>query len=270
MNVVLLCAFNEEAVIRPTLLAVHRALGGGPEPLRVVLVDDGSSDATVAEARRAVEETGGALDLEIVSHARNRGLGAALVTGFDACLAMAADGDAIVTLDADNTHPPRLIPTLLARLDEGYELVIASRYQPGASVRGVPRSRLLISDGARFLLRAVFPIRGVRDYTCCFRAYRPAALRRALSAFGDELTSARGFEAVMDILLRLRATGVRACEVPIELEYETRVGSSKMKVLATIRKTLALIARRRLEAFTVDRPSAVRARLAAATRGARP
>jgi len=267
MNIVLLCAFNEEAVIRPTLAAVHAALGHGATPLRVVLVDDGSSDATVALAPRAVDETGGALDLRIVSHAVNRGLGAALVTGFDACLAFAQDGDAIITLDADNTHPPRLIPTLLARLDEGFDLVIASRYQPGASVRGVPRSRLWISEGARFLMRALFPIPGVRDYTCCFRAYRPAALRRALSAFGDELTSARGFEAVMDILLRLRATGVRESEVPIELEYETRVGSSKMKVLATIRKTLALLARRRFEACTVDRPRAVRARLSATARG---
>ena len=52
MNVVLLCAFNEEAVIRPTLLAVHRALGGGPEPLRVVLVD--VSRSTGPEADRAL------------------------------------------------------------------------------------------------------------------------------------------------------------------------------------------------------------------------
>lgn len=264
MNVVLLCAYDEEAVIRPTLLAVWNALRAGPEPFRVVLVDDGSRDGTLREAARAVEESRGELALQIVRHDRNRGLGAALVTGFEACLRDVTDRDVIVTLDADNTHPPRLIPRLLERLDEGYDLVIASRYRPGARVDGVPPSRVWISHGARLLMQALFPISGVRDYTCCFRAYRPAILRRAHQAFGDELTDARGFEAVMDLLLRLRAVGVRASEVPIELEYESRVGSSKMKVIATIRKTFALLGRRFAERFTIDRPARVRARIEAA------
>ena len=268
MNVVMLCAYNEEAIIRPTLLAVHEALHGSATPFRVVLIDDGSSDATVAEAEAAAASTNGELNLKIISHEKNGGLGAAMMTGFATCLSEVSDEDVIITLDADNTHPPRLIPQLLARLDEGYELVIASRYQKGARIDGVPTSRLWLSHVARFLMQGMFPIRGIRDYTCSFRAYRPALLRRAQAAFGSQLTDARGFEAVMDILLRLRAVDVHGSEIPIELEYETRVGNSKMKVAATIRKTLGLLARRFVQRFGADSKRHVAERIAAAGAGA--
>ncbi|NNL86421.1 MAG: glycosyltransferase family 2 protein [Myxococcales bacterium] len=260
---VLLCAYNEEAVIGSTLRRVFEVLERSGQPARVLLVDDGSVDDTVGAARQVADARRGGVALEIVQHAENRGLGAALATGFAVCLREALDDDVIVTLDADDTHPPRLIPRLLADLERGNELVIASRYRPGATVSGVPNSRVALSFGIRFLLQLLFPIPGVRDYTCCFRAYRPAPLRRAQHVFGKELTDARGFEAVMDLLLRLRAVGIRAAEVPIELEYTSRVGRSKMNVLTTVKKTLRLVGRRFYESRTSDRADRIRERLSA-------
>jgi len=104
----------------------------------------------------------------------------------------------------------------------------------------------------------------VRDYTCCFRAYRAPALRDARRVFGDDLCTARGFEAVMDLLLRLGATGARMSEIGFVLDYGDRVGQSKMKVLRTIRSTILLLARRRWERMTRWTPARVAARLAAA------
>ncbi len=260
---VLLCAYNEAPVIGPLLrdlFAVLRQMGG---PAAVLLVDDGSTDATVAVAREEAARHPDAL-FEVERHRRNRGLGAALCTGFAHILGGSDDDDVIVTLDADGTHPPRLLPQLVAKIEDGKELVIASRYQPGARVSGVPPFRTGLSHGARVLLRRLLPVPGVHDYTCCFRAYRAATLRRAQRAFGRELTDARGFEAVMDLLLRLRAVGVDASEVPIELEYAGRVGHSKMDVLPTIAKTLRLVGRRLYESRTVDSPDRVRERLAEA------
>jgi len=157
---------------------------------------------------------------------------------------------------------------LVARLGTEYDLVIASRYRTGSDVRGVPGYRRALSDVGRLVFQGLFPIPGVRDYTCCFRAYRVPLLRRARLAFRDELCTARGFEAVMDLLLRLRPLGVRATELGFELDYGERVGQSKMKVLKTIRTTLALLSRRFVERFTTDTPARVRARLAAAQRRA--
>jgi dolichol-phosphate mannosyltransferase len=255
-------AFNEERVIRPTLLALVVGMGASGLPYRAVLVDDGSSDRTVEEAERAVTESQGALQLTVLRHGENRGLGAALRTGLYWCLDQARNEDVIVTLDADNTHPPALIPTLVGKLAEGYDLSIASRYRAGAEVRGVPGHRRALSDLGRLVFQVLYPIPGVRDYTCCFRAFKVPILRRARLAYGDELCTARGFEAVMDLLLRLGSLGVKAVEIGFVLDYGERAGQSKMKVLRTIGQTLRLLARRRWESFTRHTPARLRARLA--------
>ena len=262
MIFVIFPAWNEERVIRPTLLALATAMRGGAA-CRAVLVDDGSTDRTVEEARAAAAESGGALDLTVLRHETNRGLGAGLRTGIYWCLDRAGDDDVIVTLDADNTHPPALIPTLVARLSQGFDLAIASRYRSGAEVHGVPAHRRALSDVGRLVFQALYPIPGVRDYTCCFRAYRAPLLARARRVYGESLCTARGFEAVMDLLLRLGPLGVRVSEVGFVLDYGDRVGQSKMKVLNTIRSTLALLARRRVERMVRYRPAQVRALLAA-------
>jgi dolichol-phosphate mannosyltransferase len=247
MIYVIFPAYNEERVIRPTLLALAKAIRGSEQEYHAVLVDDGSTDRTIDEARAAVSESGGVPEITVLRHERNRGLGAALRTGIYWCLDHASDNDVIVTLDADNTHPPSLIPELVARVRDGYDLVIASRYRPGAQVQGVPRYRRALSDVGRLVFQLLYPIPGVRDYTCCFRAFRVPILNRARAVYGDELCTARGFEAVMDLLLRLGPLDVRVKEVGFMLDYGTRVGQSKMKVLRTIRQTLVLLARRRVE-----------------------
>ena len=261
-------AWNEERVIRPTLLALWQAYRGKNEPYTAVLVDDGSTDRTVEEARAAVAESGGELKLEVLSHAVNQGLGAGLRTGIYWVLDHAAEDDVLVTLDADNTHPPALIPELVRRVRAGADLSIASRYRSGAEVHGVPGYRRALSDVASVLFSSIYPIPGVRDYTCCFRAYRVPLLRRARAVYGDQLCTARGFEAVMDLLLRLGPLGMKVDEMGFVLDYGDRVGQSKMKVVRTIRSTLTLLVKRRWERITIWTPKRI-AELEAAAKGRR-
>jgi dolichol-phosphate mannosyltransferase len=270
MIYVIFPAYNEEKVIGPVLRALAGVAHGQGSDYHAVLVDDGSTDRTIAEAQAAVAESGGRLPLTVLRHEANRGLGAGLRTGIYWCLDHAGDDDVIVTLDADNTHPPALIPALVGKLGEQYDLAIASRYRAGAAVRGVPGYRRALSDAGRLVFQVLFPIPGVRDYTCCFRAFRVHLLRRARLAWGDELCTARGFEAVMDLLLKLRPLGVRAVEMGFELDYGERAGQSKMKVLHTTRTTLALLAQRFFERFTVASPARIRERVAAAGRATAP
>jgi dolichol-phosphate mannosyltransferase len=255
---VLLCAYNEEKDVHRLLLRTAAALKLQPRAWSVLLVDDGSQDATVAEAKRAAQELGGALALELVSHAQNAGLGAALRTGFEWMRDHAAAGDIVVTFDADNTHPPEQITQLVDALAGGFDLAIASRYQPGATVAGVPAYRAALSDVAGLILRAVLPIRGVREYTCCYRAYRIELLRRGFAAYCDGFIASGGFAAVADILLRLRPLGVRATEIPIHLDYSGRVGASKMRAIPTAVKLLRLALRRRFEQTSSAFPEAAR------------
>jgi dolichol-phosphate mannosyltransferase len=267
MIYVIFPAWNEERVIGPVLRALGQAMTVTTEKFRAIVVDDGSTDHTAAVAEDAAAES--AMDLTVLRHEVNRGLGAGLRTGIYWCLDHAADDDVIVTLDADLTHPPALIPGLVAKVREGWDVAIASRYRHGSDVRGVPGYRRAMSDAGRLVFQAMFPIPGVRDYTCCFRAYRVPILKRARLAYGDDLCTARGFEAVMDLLIKLRPLGVRAVEIPFVLDYGGRVGQSKMKVLRTVRTTLALLARRFVERFGAHSRRAIAGRIAAAERSTR-
>lgn len=259
MIYVVLPAFDEEDAIGPAVAALSGAATPGLGTLTAVLVDDGSRDRTVERAEASAAKSG--VRLQVLRHGENRGLGAALRTGLYWCVERAADGDVIVTMDADNTHPPALIPGMVQKLDAGHDVVIASRYEAGAAVHGVPPHRRVLSDLSKILFQTLFPISGARDYTCCFRAYRVAVLRRAKRAYGEDLCTARGFEAVMDLLLRLRQLDVKVAEVPLQLEYAQRAPRSKMRIFRTMTRTLALLGRRFVERFGKHSKRAVRARL---------
>ena len=240
---VVLPAYNEQDSLPPLLDAVRDALEPAGIPYSVIVVDDGSCDATALAASQASFH----MPVELVEHGVNRGLAAAIRTGLTAAVARSGPNDVIVTMDADNTHPPRLIPGMLERLRDGNDVVIASRFQPGAVVHGVPQSRLLYSIGARWMFQLLLPIRGVRDYTCGYRAYRADTLRQALDVYGDQLITETGFSCMADLLLKLRRLPLRMAEVPLELHYDRSGSGSKMRVLRTIRQTLLLVLRRRLE-----------------------
>jgi dolichol-phosphate mannosyltransferase len=234
-------AYNEQDALPPLLDAIRAALEPAGIPYGVIVVDDGSRDGT----GRAASQASFHMPVELVTHEVNQGLAAALRTGLNAALARCGPDDVIVTMDSDNTHPPRLIAEMLTRIRSGSDVVIASRFQPGARVVGVPPSRNLYSQAARWLFQIMFPIRGVRDYTCGFRAYRADALRQATDKFGDALISETGFSCMADLLLKLRRLPLEMSEVPLELRYDRRGTGSKMRVLRTIRQTLLLILRRR-------------------------
>ncbi|MCS7173049.1 MAG: glycosyltransferase [Armatimonadetes bacterium] len=234
---VLLPAYNEAGNL-PELLAsldaVARTL-----PLHVLLVDDGSEDGTGAVA---ASWRGPCAPL-VVAHDANRGLGAALRTGLSVLLDRCGDEDLVVTMDADGSHRPHQIPQLVEALREGADVAIASRYCRGSRVLGVPLPRRLLSRAARLLLSLRFPMRGVRDYTCGYRSYRAALLRRAQERYGERWILSSGFVATAELLLKLRPFRPAVREIPIELRYDLKRGKSKLPPLRTIRQYLQILTR---------------------------
>ena len=235
-------AYNEEASLPPLLAGVERSFAELPMPYRVVVVDDGSADRTLAVAREWAER----IPLEVVVHEVNQGLGATIRDGLTHAAAHAAPDDAIVSMDADNSHSPGLVPRMVERLGEGYEVVIASRYRQGSRTLGVPLMRRALSYWGGWLFRGLFPTRGVKDYTCGFRAYRASVLQQAIAEEGESFFDQDGFQCMVDILLKLRRRGAVFTEVPMVLRYDLKEGESKMRVGSTAVTTLALLARRRL------------------------
>ena len=230
-------AYNEEAALPGLFEALARELYGAGQEGKIVIVDDGSTDRTP----RLIEDWSSRLPLERLRHSENRGLGETVRDALQRAVELASPDDVVVTMDADNSHSPALIPEMVRLLEQGYELVIASRYQPGAAVLGLSRFRHRMSDGARLLFRLAAPIPGVRDYTSGFRAYRASLLQRAWSHYDGRLVTERGFACMAEILLKLRLVGVKACETPMVLRYDRKPGPSKMRVGHTVAKTLRLL-----------------------------
>lgn len=239
---VVLPAYNEEEGLPSLLTAIDQAMHDDGIAYEVIVVDDGSQDQTY----RMAEHYSRLMPLRIHRHETNQGLGATVRDGLRIAVEGCGDRDIVVAMDADNTHLPGLIRRMTRRIHEGCDVVIASRYRPGAIVRGVPWNRRLLSFGARILFQTVMPIRGVRDYTCGYRAYRGGVLKEAFRRYGDGFINQEGFQCMVDILLKLRKMDVIFGEVPLILRYDLKGGKSKMKVFRTVWNTVALLVRRRL------------------------
>lgn len=240
MIILAMPAYNEAPNLARLLPRVREIRDRLTVPIRVIVVDDGSTDDTAAVARRAAD----GLDVEVVPHGQNQGLAATIKTALSSALTRAtSDDDIIVTMDADDTHTPALIPGMAALVDEGYDLVVASRFTPGARVSGLSLPRKIYSLVAAWAFRLITPMRGVRDYTCGYRAYRAGFLRRVWAVYGDAITTETGFSCMADILLKCREFRPVAAEVPLDLRYDRKEGASKMRVWATISATLRMLAR---------------------------
>jgi dolichol-phosphate mannosyltransferase len=225
---------NERLSIQPLFDRFAAAAQEWRDPYRIIVVDGNSSDGTPDQVRGFM----GRLPIEVVELEEDGGLGGALEAGLQRAL---TEADVVVTMDGDDSHDPRTIPALLARLDEGFDVVVASRFAPGGEEVGVAAHRKVLSHAASALLRLLFPVGTVRDYSSGFRAYRAEALRSIARQGG--IVSETGFACMLDLLLRLRARGSRAAEVPLVLRYDRKPSESKMDVPRTVVRYLILIVR---------------------------
>lgn len=239
---VVLPAFNESAGIESLIQKICKAGNAIHRDMQIVVIDDASTDDTA----QIVSRLSFRYPVTLEQHTVNQGLSGALRTGFDYGLKHGNEGDIIVTLDADDTQPPASIPDMLTMIDAGYDVVIASRYQPGSRTIGVPWNRLLLTWVARWMFKIVTPIPGVRDYTCGFRAYRFNKLKQARDFYGDRFVSEKGFSCMVDVLLKMRPFRFIMGEVPMLLRYDQKQGPSKMKVANNSVQTLKLLLKRRL------------------------
>ncbi|WP_410599662.1 glycosyltransferase [Amycolatopsis sp. lyj-90] len=237
---VVLPAFNEEAAL-PALLR-RLADVALTEQLTVWVVDDGSSDRSAA-----VAESGfGGLEVRVVRHPVNLGLGRAVLSGLRAALGESGPDDIVVVMDADDTHDPGLISLLQAEIATGSDVAICSRFVQGGDDRTAPIGRRLLSRGAGQLFQRALAVEGVRDFTSGYRAYRATLLKRASDHWGERLIEEQGFACMVELLLKLRHCSPVITEIPLALRYDRKQGPSKLKLRRTILQYVKLLARDRL------------------------
>ena len=226
MIIVLLPAYNEEASL-PTLMPKLRAsLDAMGEPYRIVVCNDGSRDRTA----EVLAELSPGFALDVITHRINRGLGETSRDLFEHAASIAGPGDVIVRLDCDDTHEPQFIARLVGRLREGHDVVVASRFAPGGGQMGVSAYRAFISQSANLFMKVFFPIKGLREYTCGYRAYRAEIIQKAVATYGNNFIQLKGlgFTCTLEKIVKLKLLGARFAEAPFVLRYDNKVSASKM------------------------------------------
>lgn len=192
-------AFNEAARIEPTLRSISAGLIDLALTSEILVVDDGSSDATAAVVTTLARELPG---LRLVRSERNRGKGSAVRAGM-----LEARGDLRLYMDADNATPIEELPKLLAALDEGADIAIGSRRAAGGGQRvKQPWFRRAWSHVANKAVQAVL-LDGIQDTQCGFKLFRA---RAADAIFARARVPGWGFD--LEVLVLARTHGFRIAE----------------------------------------------------------
>ena len=211
--VVVLPTYNEAE----NIVAFLRAVRGAVPDADVLVVDDNSPDGTAALAEEVAAELG---RIQVSIRAGKQGLGAAYRHGFTT--AFDEDYETIISMDADFSHDPAVIPTMLQLLSGNADAVIGSRYVPGGATVDWPLRRRLLSRWGNRYTAAILRL-PVRDCTSGFRAYRANALR----AIDPASTTAEGYAFLTELARKLIANGSTIVETPITFR-DRQFGTSKM------------------------------------------
>ncbi len=237
---VIIPTYNESDNI-PNLVAEILAL---PIGAHVIVVDDNSPDGTGAlvDSIAANEPR-----VHPVHRPSKLGLGTAHIAGMRHAFAL--NFDPIVTMDADFSHHPRYIPSLVAGLSQ-FDLMIGSRYVKGGGMQGrAPRLRM-VSWGANLFARTVLGLKAT-DCTSGFRAYR----RPVLESIDLDHVFSNGYSFLIELLFLCQARGWRIGEAPIVYE-DRRAGTSKISRAEIYKATYTVLRlfwrrlRRRTQSFS--------------------
>ena len=214
---VIIPLYNEEENVRPLLEQLFAQLAALPFSFEVLVIDDGSTDGSYRALQLAAEERP---QLKVIRFRRNYGQTAAMMAGIDF-----ASGRTLISLDADLQNDPADIPTLLAKLDEGFDVVSGWRQDR----KDAPFRRTLISRVAN---RVISTISGVRlnDYGCTLKAYRSDVVK-GIKLYG---------EMHRFIPIYARWMGARVTEVPVQHHPRTR-GVSKYGLERVVKVILDMI-----------------------------
>jgi len=177
----------------------------------IVVVDDNSPDRTADIAEKLNEEYG---NIRVLRRPKKLGLGSAIVDGIKI-----ADSCVIAVMDADLQHPPEMLPRLLKKIEEGHDIVIASRYVRGGGIEGWSTWRKVVSRGARMFAHLLLPrVRFVKDPVSGFFMFKKDVIDNI------EIKTS-GYKVLVELLAKGKYNSV--AEVPYVFVPRAR-GKSKL------------------------------------------
>ncbi|TSA17028.1 MAG: glycosyltransferase family 2 protein [Nitrosopumilales archaeon] len=211
---VIVPTYNESKNIVGILDSLRKHLPIGTDT-EIIVVDDDSPDGTgnIVEEYAKNSKKENTQSVQIIHRKTERGLSSAILTGIKY-----AKGDAVVVMDGDFSHPPQTIPKMIEELQKSEcDIVVASRYVNGGSVKGWPFRRKIISKGATKIARHGLGIK-IKDPMSGFFAFKR-------NIINNIKFDAIGYKILLEILVKAR--GVKVKEIPYEF-INRKEGSSKL------------------------------------------
>jgi dolichol-phosphate mannosyltransferase len=182
----------------------------------VLIVDDNSPDGT-GEFLQGLNLP----NLHVLSRKSKLGLGSAYLDGFEWVMDN-LDPGIVIQMDADFSHDVKLLPKMAKLIEDGYDLVVASRYVEGGGVEGWPVHRDMISKGANSLARMMLGLK-VKDATSGFKAWS----KRAIVNILESHLSSKGFEYQIESILVTSRASMKIIELPYTF-VDRQTGKSKL------------------------------------------
>jgi dolichol-phosphate mannosyltransferase len=237
MIIFVIPAYNEEKNIVLVLKRTKEIMDKLDRPFKIIIVNDGSTDKT----RDLINLQKNDLPIILIDHNVNKGVRDAFITGINIALEIASDNDIIVTKEADNTSDLGILESMIKKVENGDDIVLASCYAKEGKVKNAAPMRLILSKCCSIIFKALFYIPGVSTYSSFYRAFNAGSLRRAWLAYDGNLFTHKGYVSVIEALIKLSFIGLKISEVPMVLDCGQRKDASKMKVCATTMGYLKLI-----------------------------
>jgi dolichol-phosphate mannosyltransferase len=210
-----LATYNEAGNLRPLVESIRQFAPSSS----ILVIDDNSPDGT---GRIADELRDTLADVHVIHRSGKLGLGTATLAAVR--YAIEHQFDYLLNLDADFSHPPRFIPSLLAGMDD-HDVMIGSRYVPGGGVEGgFTLKRRLMSSGINGYARVMLGLSS-KDNSGAFRCYRVSKL----AEIDLDRVRSRGYSFQEEILYWCKTVGCRVGETPILFENR-RAGASKINM----------------------------------------
>ena len=193
---------------------------------RILIVDDGSTDATHETVKRLSKK----FPVSRIGYPTNRGPGYAFRYGFNHLIPKLTEGDLVVTMEADNTSDFGILPKMMEVAGD-FDVVVASPYAFGGKFVAVPIARRVLSFAANWLDSLIFRVKGVGTYSSFYRVYRSSILKKVKDVYGDKFITENGFGVFVEFLVKLNLIGAKIREVPASVDWSRKRGKSKMKII---------------------------------------
>jgi glycosyltransferase involved in cell wall biosynthesis len=218
-------AYNEAATVGLSIYRIGEVMKQVNREYELIVLDDGSTD----ETHQVVDSYERLLPIRLIGFESNRGFGPSLLCLLKEVVrrSIFPERDILVTIEADFSQNPSVVPEMVREIEGGADLVIASAFARGSRIINTPLRFKVLNSMFYILFRNLYSVRGVKDYVSSFRAYRVGLLKRGLEQMDDEIVTLKGRSANTELLLNLNRLNPHIVEVPLLYRHDIRKRESR-------------------------------------------